>query len=141
MYAPYYEWEKGARGTDGRIYPWGDEPDTKKANYLETGIGDTTEVGSFPEGASPYGLLDMAGNVWEWTRSLWGDDVDEPEFKYPYDPEDGREDLEARDEVLRVLRGASFGSLERLVRCASRLRLNPGHGYGFIGFRVVFSPS
>jgi formylglycine-generating enzyme required for sulfatase activity len=65
------EWEKGARGSDGRIYPWGNQWDAKRCNTRESGKRDTTPVGAFPEGASPYGLLDMAGNVWEWTRSVY----------------------------------------------------------------------
>ncbi len=58
-------------------------------------IGDTTPVERYPKGASPYGALDMAGNVWEWTLSLWGKDVSKPQFGYPYKPTDGREDLQA----------------------------------------------
>jgi len=81
------EWEKGARGTDGRIYPWGNRWDAKRCNTGESGKEGTTPVGAYPEGASPYGLLDMAGNVWEWTRSVYK--------SYPYDPDDGREDLQA----------------------------------------------
>src|SRR6516164_9468111 len=69
------EWEKAARGTDGRKYPWGRaEPGPKRANYGK-GHGGTTPVGSFPEGASPYGVLDLAGNVWEWCE-----DYDDPTF-------------------------------------------------------------
>ena len=70
------EWEKAARGTDGRIFPWGDEFDVNKANMplrwesLKT-EGDTTPVGAFPSGVSPYGLYDMTGNVWEWTESWY----------------------------------------------------------------------
>jgi len=63
------EWEKAARGTDGRLYPWGNEFDPKKANMPQSHSTGTTPVGSFPQGRSPYGLYDMAGNVWEWTES------------------------------------------------------------------------
>jgi len=62
------EWEKAARGTDGRTYPWGDAFDSGKCNSREANIGKTSPVGQFPEGASAYGALDMAGNVWEWRR-------------------------------------------------------------------------
>jgi iron(II)-dependent oxidoreductase len=62
------EWEKAARGAGGRVYPWGDEWDETKCNTRETGLRDTSPVGIFPDGASPYGCLDMAGNVWEWGR-------------------------------------------------------------------------
>lgn len=65
------QWEKAARGTDGRKYPWGNTIDPDKANYWDTKIQHTTPVGSYPAGASPYGALDMAGNVWEWTASPW----------------------------------------------------------------------
>ena len=71
------EWEKAARGTDGRIWPWGNrEPNDGVCNFNMT-VGDTTPVGRYPDGKSPYGLLDVAGNVWEWTSSLWGKDVAE----------------------------------------------------------------
>jgi formylglycine-generating enzyme required for sulfatase activity len=126
------EWEKAARGTDGRVYPWGDEFDKDKCNSRESGIGDTTPVGGYsPEGDSPYEVADMAGNVWEWTSSLYK--------AYPYDPEDGREDPEA--EEARVLRGGAFHhSLRRYVRCACRGRANPGDRDFYLGFRVVVSP-
>ena len=124
------EWEKGARGNDGRIYPWGNQWDAKRCNSEEGGKGDTTPVGAYPQGASPYGLLDMAGNVWEWTLSVYKG--------YPYDPEDGREDLEA--EGLRVLRGGAFRYSRRLGRCASRVGIDPYRRYWHYGFRVVVSP-
>ena len=121
------EWEKGARGTDGRIYPWGSQWDEKRCNTAEGGKGGTTPVGAYPEGASPYGLLDMAGNVWEWTRSV--------RKGYPYAPEDGREDLESRDH--RVTRGGAFRNFRREVRCASRVWYYPDVFYWYLGFRVV----
>ena len=70
------EWEKAARGSDGRMFPWGDEFDIKRANTplrwkKLNQFGDTTPVGAFPAGASPYGLMDMSGNVWEWTASWY----------------------------------------------------------------------
>jgi formylglycine-generating enzyme required for sulfatase activity len=132
------QWEKAARGTDGRIYPWGDDPDLDRANYADAGIGTTSAVGCFPGGASrPYRVEDLSGNVWEWTRSLWGKDWEKPDFGYPYDPSDGREDLEVESDVLRVLRGGAFDDDQERVRCAYR-----GRGYAFnrlnvIGFRVI----
>lgn len=76
------EWEKAARRADGRIYPWGNAWRDDHANTEETSIHSTTAVGSFPQGASPSGCLDIAGNVWEWTRSLWGKDVVKSEYSY-----------------------------------------------------------
>jgi formylglycine-generating enzyme required for sulfatase activity len=118
------EWEKAARGTEGRTYPWGNEADVERANYDSTGIGSTSAVGCFPGGASPYGVLDMSGNVWEWCHSLYK--------PYPYDPTDGRENPEA--EGSRVLRGGAFYNFQGYVRCAYRRWGNPyyrGSGYGF----------
>ncbi len=68
------EWEKAARGQDGRLWPWGDEPDPSRANIREEGVGDTTAVGRYPTGASPYGALDMAGQVWEWVADRYDPD-------------------------------------------------------------------
>ena len=134
------EWEKAARGRDGRIFPWEGEFENSRANSGETGIGRTTAVGSFRSGASPCGCLDMAGNVWEWTRGLWGEDVFEPASKYPY-KQDEREDVNAPPGVLRVLRGGAFVSDRRFVRCAFRSWNNPDYRFISIGFRVVVLPS
>jgi len=128
------EWEKVARGTEGWTYPWGDEWAEDRANTSEANVGRTTAVGAFPAGASPYGVLDMSGNVWEWCSS-----VGYTEAKYPYQPDDGREDLEQN--TWRTLRGGSWYSGRKLARCASRSSDHPGYfGYGY-GFRVVFPGS
>lgn len=121
-----------------RRYPWGPDPDPNRANYADTGIGATSAVGIFPHGASPYGCEEMSGNCLEWTRSLWGKDMWKPSFPYPYDPADGREEVHADREVLRVLRGGGFGVGAPHVRCAFRFRYSPDH-HGF-GFRVVVRP-
>lgn len=135
------EWEKAARGTNGLIYPWGDRWEEDHANIGETGIGRLSAVGSFPQGKSLSGCLDMAGNVWEWTRSLWGEDVMKPKFGYPYVVEDEREDLDASNKVLRVLRGGAFFNAQRHARCAYRSRDFPGLAYVNSGMRVVVLPS
>lgn len=126
------EWEKAARGTDGRIYPWGAQPDPNKANYGATGIGGTSAVGCFPSGASPYSVEDMCGNVWEWTRSLWG--------KYPYKPGPKHEDPKAGNKKDRVVRGGAFVSGVGHVRAASRRGRGPDLRLRRLGFRVVVSP-
>jgi len=128
------EWEKAARGTDRRQYPWGNRPDPNLANYNATGIGTTSIVGCFAAGKSPSDVEDMSGNVWEWTRSLWGERFSESAFKYPYRPDDRREDLRASEEIFRVLRGGAFWVAHLDVRCASRYRFDArdiSHGFGF----------
>jgi formylglycine-generating enzyme len=121
------EWEKAARGDKGFVWPWGDrEPNIGLCNFNMT-VGDTTPVGRYPDGKSPYGLLDVAGNVWEWTSSL-----NKP---YKYDVSDGREDLKSGG--LRVLRGGSFWNVARDVRCAYRSWYFPSNRLDYFGFRVV----
>lgn len=97
-------------------------------------------MGCFPGADLPYGLLDMSGNVWEWTRSLWGKEMFMPsEFNYPYDPQDKRrEDLQSS--FPRVLRGGAFHDIDWFARCASRSGLDPGLIDGDYGFRVVLLP-
>jgi formylglycine-generating enzyme required for sulfatase activity len=135
------EWERAARGPDGRLYPWGDEhppdpeilvtnchKDSALALFGRDGRQDgTAAVGGHPAGAGPYGHLDLAGNVWEWVASTYA--------LYPYDPRDGREDASSQAE--RVLRGGSYASPARHLRCAARSRSFPGRLAPHIGFRVA----
>ncbi|MCG3208374.1 MAG: Hercynine oxygenase [Anaerolineae bacterium] len=134
------EWEKAARGIAGQIFPWGDAADPERANYKDTGIDATSAVGCFPHGKSRYGCEEMSGNVWEWTRSLWGTDRYNVEFTYPYNKQAGREDLSAGTDVLRIVRGGSFFDYAQLVRCAVRYRNYPDNWNWSLGFRVVVSP-
>jgi len=129
------EWEKAARGADGRIYPWGDEWNPERANVDETGIGSTSAVGCFRSGKTPYGCEDMSGNTWEWTRSLW-----QP---YPYPAgREARAKREARGgSELRVVRGASCFNYPGNARSACRGNLGAGGRFYLLGFRVVVSPS
>ncbi|MCB0009728.1 MAG: SUMF1/EgtB/PvdO family nonheme iron enzyme, partial [Anaerolineales bacterium] len=99
------EWERAARGTKGRLYPWeGNEIDGNRANYRDTGIGTTSAVGCFPAGATPEGIEDLSGNIWEWTRSRY--------LGYPY-PSDvqgraKRERFAAEDDELLAMRGGGY---------------------------------
>jgi formylglycine-generating enzyme required for sulfatase activity len=122
------EWEKAARGPDGRIYPWGDGFDVSRCDTVASAIGATTPVGSYSSGVSPCGAHDMTGNVWEWTSSLCA--------PYPYVAGDGREDPTSSDP--RVLRGGSWPSDPPDARPAYRYDLlNPDFLIYVFGFRLV----
>jgi formylglycine-generating enzyme required for sulfatase activity len=124
------EWEKAARCGDRRRYPWGEEGwDEERANIRESEIGHATPVGLYPRGATPPGLLDMSGNVWEWTLSQYR--------AYPYAPEEGLNDPETGGAC--VVRGGSWDSDPGDARCASRLRGQPVNFDDDLGFRVVVS--
>ncbi|MFZ5858017.1 MAG: SUMF1/EgtB/PvdO family nonheme iron enzyme [Chloroflexota bacterium] len=121
------EWEKAARGTDGRTYPWGEKIDCSYANYwgIDKGcVGDTTEVGSYERGISPYGLYDMAGNVWEWVADWYSDTfyLYSP-FENPVGPSGGQN---------KILRGGSWNRDEFNVRVSIRAQFDPNktHNYG-----------
>lgn len=120
------QWEKAARGVDGRIFPWGDEPIPEHANYRGSGV---TPVGSFECPECSFGLADMSGNVWELTRS--------PYRSYPFDPRYDNIDLDA--DALWVMRGGSYGDPEQNVRATVRGGADPGARRPFIGFRVVLT--
>jgi formylglycine-generating enzyme required for sulfatase activity len=138
------QWEKAARGDDGRIYPWGDDWQGDRLNFCDKncafawkddgaddGYAETAPVGRYPAGASPYGAYDMAGNVWEWTSTLF-----QP---YPYDAEDGREDATASGN--RTLRGGSWDVQRGRVRAPVRADFAPDNSFNSVGFRVVRSVS
>jgi formylglycine-generating enzyme required for sulfatase activity len=131
------EWEKAARGgLPEAVFPWGDPFDANAANCSKADVGETSVVGCFA--ANGYGLYDMVGNVWEWTRSLWGTDSNNPSFVYPYRENDSsREDLSAGNDVYRVVRGGSRNDPRSLARCACRGGNRPNGRSGLLGFRVV----
>ena len=108
------EWEKAARGPDGRIWPWGNTWESNRANSSESGIGKTTPVGQYPNGASPYGALDMAGNAWEWVATKYGKG-----YPYQLDDEWTRAYLEDGDSG-RVWRSGSLYHEQKSVRGAYR---------------------
>ena len=123
------QWEKAARGTDGRTYPWGQIMDNSKLNYNNL-IGDTNKVKSFSSGASPYGVLDMAGNVAEWTRSLLN--------RYPYVADDGREDTSSGIGI--AIRGGGWNSDAAQVSTFMRWKAGADYFDHSLGFRCAKWP-
>jgi formylglycine-generating enzyme required for sulfatase activity len=149
------EWEKGTRGglqilhtpivgrqplasseqrmaenpDPKRRYPWGDKLDPNQANYEDTGIGATSTVGCFPGGASPYGVVDLSGNVWEWCATKWQDSY-----------KNYRDDNDLEGDAPRVVRGGAFSDSERIVRCAYRPRNFPSTQLRNRGLRLVVAP-
>ena len=123
------EWEKASRGTDGRAFPWGETFAEGRAALLGQGYAGAAPVGGHPDGASPYGMQDMAGNVWEWVADWYATDA--------YARLRGRDPQGVETGSHRVVRGGSWVCHPRLLRCAARYRYAPQTRSRFIGFRCV----
>lgn len=130
------EWQKAAAGTDALFYPYGNEFDPHKGNVRESHIGSITPVGIFPDGASPYGVLDMCGNIWEWTLTKWrrrdikGNVKQLPAY---HEMEDNRIEGSAQ----RIICGGAYTVTERLCRTSSHYMRSPEFAISIQGFRVV----
>ena len=125
------EWEKAARGTKGNLYPWGnDAPTDDLLNFMEN-LKGPTRVGSYPNGASPYGALDMAGNVWEWVADRYSQTYyAHSPFDSPMGPESG---------FFRALRGGAWNYRDTYARSVHRHMGAPTISHDFIGFRCASS--
>lgn len=124
------EWEKAARGTDARSFPWGNDPPSRTRAHFGASYNETAPVGARPAGASPYGVYDMAGNAWEWVSSAYR--------PYPYRAEDGRES--AALGPVRGTRGGGHDSPPAHITTTQRgrdLSRNPASGHHNIGFRCA----
>ncbi|MBN1205900.1 MAG: SUMF1/EgtB/PvdO family nonheme iron enzyme [Myxococcaceae bacterium] len=130
------QWEKAARGEDGRVFPWGDTWEPLRANSGEgehpntlDGHATTAPVGSFPSGASPYGALDMAGNVWEWVADWYAEDAySHGPSRDPRGPETG---------TARIMRGGGYAANSFAQRTTKRIPRDPLDSYVNIGFRCA----
>ncbi|MBN1487833.1 MAG: SUMF1/EgtB/PvdO family nonheme iron enzyme [Anaerolineae bacterium] len=110
------EWEKAARGDDGRIYPWGDEWNVAYANTSESGVGSSQVVGSYPDGASYYGVMDMAGNVWEWV-----------------------DDWANADQENKIIRGGAWNAVNKWAQTFAHNEVRPNYAQDSLGFRCARS--
>jgi len=122
------QWEKAARGTDSRKYPWGSKKLGGTLANFGRKIKKTTSVDSYPKGVSPYGLLDMAGNVWEWCRDWWS--------KRYYKSSPDKNPTGPKSGTYRVMRGGSWSSEAVLLRCSNRNGHKPSNRNSYVGFRL-----
>jgi len=132
------EWEYAARGTEGRVYPWGNEkPDRERANFDESNVDEPSPVGVFPGDCTPEGVLDLAGNVAEWCQDRYEEGYYQrcQEQGVVTDPSGG-----ADAAVPRVLRGGAFNYWARFLRASVRFGLEPEVRFRYVGFRCVLAP-
>ena len=127
------EWEYAARGVDGRLYPWGNEPPAAQSCSAATGHSDSScEVGSHPMDTSPFGVLDLGANISEWTLDWWAIGYPAESVEDPRGPEYGEE---------RVVRGASYGRARTSMLAAERVLVTPATHAEGVGFRCAFPPA
>ncbi|KAF4434698.1 transporter [Fusarium acutatum] len=137
------QWERASRGDQREsqagqdIYPRGTNFATSLSNCEELALNNKCAVGLFPQSRSPFGCYDMTGQVWEWCKTLWGEDMATPTFIYPWTSSDGREDLEADGSIRRVLRGGCFSSGQAKATCTYRGSLEPTGFWRGNGFRIA----
>jgi formylglycine-generating enzyme required for sulfatase activity len=132
-------WSAGQEGQTGRSYPWGDGFEATRCNSGESGLGATSPIGHYsPAGDSGYGCADMAGNVWEWTHTRWGHDYSEPDYRYPYTPDQRENPASSQPHrEYRICRGGSYLEERSRLRCSARNREPADEQSKQIGFRVV----
>lgn len=131
------EWEKAARGQDGRTYPCGEhlDADAVHAGAQDPACSAAAPVGCYPLSVSPWGIEDLVGNTYAWTTSRWGPAEVRPAFGYPYLPDDGREDMQSDD--YRVVRGGAWNFPLRNARCSYRGKDRPADAFRNVGVRLV----
>lgn len=135
------EWEKAARGPDGRLWPWGNRFEPAFCNSKEGGSDSVIAVGAYaPQSDSLYGVSDMCGNIWEWTTTLWGNERYVRAFVYPYRLGDGRDNQQADDNFYRIIRGGSFKDNQHTLRSACRDLDPPLFSLNNLGIRVMVAP-
>jgi len=130
------EWETAARGTTDCRYAWGDEFEPFRGNSLDAHVRGPTPAGVFPDGATSTGLLDLSGNTADWTQTAFGSSPLDKDLAYPYNAQDGREDLSTGVFAYRIVRGGGWRDPEPGVRISIR---NSDHVTGiteYIGFRL-----
>src|SRR5688572_17727540 len=121
------QWQRAAQGDDSREYPWGNGFDPTRCNTAESGLGRTTPVTHYPNGASPFGVLDLSGNVWEWLLPKWTE------------PYQFSEDITVEGTQVRVQRGGAFDFSPKHARATSRDDTKPSNHLNHDGFRVVWN--